>query len=66
MNKNDLQYPIFKLTLAQDLQRSGFRCIRVSKNKKNNDFNVYYFANTKALRAYLHQNKNYHPRKAAA
>ena len=42
-------YPIFMRRVAFRLEMRGFKVIKISPNKKNPQFNVYYFEDTKEL-----------------
>ncbi len=44
-------YPIFSRKIAYELEKQGFKVIKIAPNKKKPQFMVYYFNETVELRA---------------
>ena len=48
-------YPIFMDTVAYKLERAGLRVIKITKNKKKPQYNVYWFEDTIELHDIIHE-----------
>lgn len=53
MNETSL-YAIFSRRVANELERQGFRVVKIEKNEKNNKYLVYYFEDSVEFRDALH------------
>ena len=53
MNETNL-YAIFSRRVANELERQGFRVVKIEKNEKNNKYLVYYFEDSVEFRDALH------------
>lgn len=49
MNETSL-YAVFSRRVANELEREGFRIVKIEKNEKNNKYLVYYFEDSVAFR----------------